>query len=367
MKKTNFDLTVQRPKVIWKQVTEQIRDKILKKEWPPGTKLPSTAELAAQSGADVKTIHHALTELVKEGLITRARKIGTYVTERKDKLSTIGIYHPANIHQDPHAQFYQALHDKLQKKATALGIVTRIWVDHRPKHLQTTTLPEMEKAAKNRDIEGVVSSLADPMHLSWLRKFPVPVAFMGADLPSSVTWNLDNLLDITLENLRAQGCRSVGIITPYTPYLEEFLQYYYDQCKALGLKTSPDWVIRPKNEDFSSSCHGTFGYQAFHELWSLKKKPDGLFVFPDGIARGAIMAMMACQVRVPEDLRVVLHKNEEINLFCPLPVTFVVSRAANAAEALLKQLSILYQGKEPKTARLDYKISEKKGGLEIEG
>ena len=209
MSNTNFDLQVQRPKVIWKQVLEQIRDKIQKKEWPPGTKLPSTAELAAQSGADVKTIHHALTELVKEGFVTRARKIGTYVTERKDKLTTIGIYHPSDIHRDPRAQFMQALHEKLQKRAAALGISTRIWVDQRPKHLQTTALPSMEKAAKNRDIEGVISSLTDPTHLAWLQKFPVPVAYMGSTLPSSVTWDYQNFFEVSLSNLREQGCRSV--------------------------------------------------------------------------------------------------------------------------------------------------------------
>lgn len=357
----NFDLDVQRPKVIWKQVAEQIRSKIVKKEWPPGTKLPATAELAAQSGADVKTIHHALTELVREGLITRARKIGTYVTERKEKLSTIGIYHPSNIHTNPRAQFMQALHDKLQKQATALGIATRIFVDNRPKELQTTVLPEMEKAAKDRDIEGVISSLADPMHLAWLRKFPVPVAFLGS---SHVSWDHKDLLDTALGNLREQGCRSVGMIVSFRPSHTVFFQYYLERCEALGLKTSPQWIINPDGEDFDESCYETFGYQGFNKLWAQKKKPEGLLVYPDSLARGVIMAMMAQQVRVPEDLRVVLHKNEEVKLFCPLEATFMVSSAEEAATMLLKQLATLYKGKEVAYEKLTFKISSKKGGIE---
>ena len=352
----NFDLEVQRPKVIWKQIAEQIRSKILKKEWPPGTKLPATADLAAQSGADVKTIHHALTELVKEGLITRARKVGTYVTERKEKLSTIGIYHASNIHLQPHAQFLQALDSKIQNRAAALGISTRTWVDTRPKEQQTTPLPEMEKAAKEREIEGVISSLGDPQHTAWMQKFPVPVTFVASKNQHCVTWSEENLLETALGSLREQGSKSVGIIVSFHLAHIDFFKHFHEKSKALGLKTAPEWVIAPGDDTIDESCHETFGYQAFNQLWSQKKKPDGLLVYPDGLARGVIMAMMAHQVRVPEDLRVVLHKNEEVKLFCPLPVTFIVSSVDEAAVALLKNLAALYRGKQPPPEPLNFKI-----------
>ncbi len=359
----NFDLDVQRPKVIWKQVAEQIRKKITKNDWPPGTKLPSTAELAAQSGADVKTIHHALTELVREGLITRTRKVGTYVSERKPTLSKIGIYHSSNIHLDPRAHYLQALHDKLQKQAAAQGIATRIWVDHRPPHLQTSCLPEMEKAAKDREIEGIISTLADPMHLAWLRKFPVPVAFLGARTPTSVAWDYASLMETALGSIRKGGARSVGLIVSMKPNATVFFDSFYGQCEALGLKTAPNWIINPAIDDdgFGESCFESFGYEGFNKLWAGKKKPEGLFVYPDSLARGVIMAMMAHQVRVPEDLRVVLHKNDEVKLFCPLHVTYAVSSVKEVANALLKQVSMVYQGKETKYEELKFKIAPEKG------
>jgi DNA-binding GntR family transcriptional regulator len=61
------------------QVYETLRDRILRRDPGPGTKL-SLHELAAELGVSRSPVHHALTRLVTEGLLTVRSRRGYYVT-----------------------------------------------------------------------------------------------------------------------------------------------------------------------------------------------------------------------------------------------------------------------------------------------
>ncbi len=353
----NLALQVERPLVVWRQIADQMRSKILSNELAVGTKLPSTAELAKLANTDVKTIHRALTELVREGLITRARKVGTYVSERKSVMSPIGIYHSRNVITERSDLFLQCLHGELQRLAHDKGIAVRIWVDHRPKEKQDTVLPEIEEAARAREIVGLVSSVADPRHLAWLDKLRVPVAYNGSFMRSSVRSDMNQMLDLTLENLKAQGCRSVALISGFRTISSDFFEKFHSKCAELGLEVREEWLFRPDQFIGETKNSYEFGFKCFNQLWALPERPDGLFVYPDGIARGVIMAAVAKQVNTPEQLKLMLHKNDEIDLFCPIPATFVVSSVRDNAMALLKQLNDQFHGRVPQPIQLQFKLT----------
>ena len=61
------------------QVYETLRDRILRRDPGPGTKL-SLHELAAELGVSRSPVHHALTRLVSEGLLIVKARRGYYVT-----------------------------------------------------------------------------------------------------------------------------------------------------------------------------------------------------------------------------------------------------------------------------------------------
>ncbi|HSI09393.1 MAG: GntR family transcriptional regulator [Rariglobus sp.] len=352
----NISLQIDRPQVVWRQIADQMRSKIMSGELPAGAKLPSTAELAKLADTDVKTIHRALTDLVREGLITRARKVGTYVTERKSLMSPIGIYYSQNIPAERSDLFLHCLHGELQRLAHDKGIATRILVDNRPRKDQTTTLPELETAARERSIVGLVSTVADPTHLAWLDKLPVSVAYNGATQPSSAKWNIPQMIDLALNSLKKQGCRSVGLIT----HIRDGNTLFYDHLRAksaeLGLEIREEWLLRPGEYVEAATSGYKYGYDYFNELWAQAERPDGLLVYPDVVARGVIMAAVAHQVNTQE-LKLMLHKNDEIDLFCPLPATFVVSSARDNAAALLKQLDDQFHGRTPQPILLQFKLS----------
>jgi|LakMenEpi03Aug12_release.lakeMendotaPanAssembly.Ray.scaffolds.fasta_scaffold700825_1 hypothetical protein len=57
------------------------------------------------------------------------------------------------------------------------------------------------------------------------------------------------------------------------------------------------------------------------------------------------MALLELGVRVPRDLKLVLGKNEEIPLFCPMPAEFIVLSQREVAEALIDDVEAQFYGK----------------------
>ena len=66
---------------VYDQIRRAIRDLILNGSWPPGTAVPPEHALMERLGASRMTVHRALVQLAREGLITRKRRSGTIVAQ----------------------------------------------------------------------------------------------------------------------------------------------------------------------------------------------------------------------------------------------------------------------------------------------
>src|SRR5215470_19050438 len=70
---------------LYYQLENILREKIMSGVFASGARLPTESELIRQYGVGRITVRHALEALVKDGLIERRRRRGTFVTERKSK------------------------------------------------------------------------------------------------------------------------------------------------------------------------------------------------------------------------------------------------------------------------------------------
>jgi GntR family histidine utilization transcriptional repressor len=64
---------------VYDQIRRAIRELVVGGEWPPGTSVPPEHALMEELGASRMTVHRALAELAREGLIVRRRRSGTVV------------------------------------------------------------------------------------------------------------------------------------------------------------------------------------------------------------------------------------------------------------------------------------------------
>lgn len=75
-------MLIERPKPIVDQVNEILRQRIRCREYPPGGRLPSESDLAAELGVSRATVRTVLATLAAENLIIRKQGDGTYVNKR---------------------------------------------------------------------------------------------------------------------------------------------------------------------------------------------------------------------------------------------------------------------------------------------
>ena len=82
-----MDLDDSRP--IWVQLADDFRRRIVSGQWPPGTKVPSVRELAADTGVNPNTVQRALGALDGEGLTATERTAGRFVTTRASVIDSV--------------------------------------------------------------------------------------------------------------------------------------------------------------------------------------------------------------------------------------------------------------------------------------
>lgn len=76
-------------KPIYLQLVEMLKLKIISRELPVGSKLPSVRDFAEEAGVNPNTMQRALAELEAQNLVFTKRTSGRFVTEDESYIKTI--------------------------------------------------------------------------------------------------------------------------------------------------------------------------------------------------------------------------------------------------------------------------------------
>lgn len=74
----------------YRRIARSLRDRITSGELPPGSRLPTERQLAADRGVSLPTIRQALEDLQREGLVERRHGIGTFVRSTRPRITYRG-------------------------------------------------------------------------------------------------------------------------------------------------------------------------------------------------------------------------------------------------------------------------------------
>lgn len=356
MKDGVIPLALDRSLRLQEQITEQLRAMLAGGTLRPGTRLPSTEALARQWQTHVPYVHAALKPLVVEGWLERRHGSGTFVSEKPRALRTVGIYFYGGTLADSEHRFMRRLQESLIEKIERTGRRWSVWNDPRPPEHDIEMWAELDAAVRRRELDALVVPSLDWQHYLWLSRLSIPMAVMGSAeaIVNRVDTDIEQMTRLGVESLARQGCRSIGLISAWPAqrgpdsHSERDTQVYrtfLDVSHALGLKTRAAWTITGDTPAIVRDTSERWGYDAFQRLWAQAKHPDGLFVTTDAEALGVTMAILERGVRVPDELRLAMHKNEGIDLLCPFPVTHIVGRPTEAAKALLDIVERQFAGK----------------------
>jgi GntR family histidine utilization transcriptional repressor len=107
------------PAAPYAQVKQHLKDELGRGRWPPGSLMPSDAELVAQFGMSRMTVTRALRELQAEGLVTRVQGVGTFAAHLARVASTLTI---RDLHEEISARghhHHAVVHRARREKAPA--------------------------------------------------------------------------------------------------------------------------------------------------------------------------------------------------------------------------------------------------------
>lgn len=65
---------------IWVQLIDELTHRIVAGDWPPGARIPSVRDLAAEAGVNPNTVQRSLAALDAAGLTVTERTAGRFVT-----------------------------------------------------------------------------------------------------------------------------------------------------------------------------------------------------------------------------------------------------------------------------------------------
>lgn len=304
------------------------------------------------------TIHSALVPLVKEGLLERTPKVGTFVRKREERLAKVGIYVNSDLWRTPAFAFGRALCNELHKQLDGADMAESVWVDPRPRAEQGQSWDELVRAAAERRIQVLIVPGVGLPQLAWLEKLGVPVVYLtSANIRNRVAMDMRQWAGEAMQILAGQGCRRVGAIcsvklppedsAEHPHHYHQFFEALESSASRLGLEFRPEWLMRPMKDFVDGTMDiPRFGFESMQALWRQSERPEGIVVYDDVAASGVLMAVMREQIRVPEDLKLVLHRNAEVGLFCPVPAAFMDLHVAEVAAALIMQAQRLYNGEE---------------------
>ncbi len=315
-----------------RQITRELRQQILHGKLKPGTRLPGLRELAKELGTNYFTVQTALTPLVREGLIERKPKLGTFVMRDTPLMTAVAIFCGSEISREG-AAFYHTLCSTLFKRLTELGIEPRLFIDPRPLDRQDDPYPVLMQTIQKGGVQGLVGCMLSRVHHEWLHSLPLPVAVLTTgDFAYGVKNDARQMYEDSFGLLKQKGCRRIAMLTLPTMSHDADRLAAAEHC-GIDLR-----VIQSELSDTHVATQAEHGYTLFRRLWDSSDRPEGLMVFPDGLVPGVITAILEQRIRVPEQLHVLFHGNREIPIHCPFPANWAMASVSQMADALASQL-----------------------------
>jgi LacI family transcriptional regulator len=98
------------------------------------------------------------------------------------------------------------------------------------------------------------------------------------------------------------------------------LQGYKDALQEAGLPIREQYIVTPLDAGPMSFSHG---FEATQRLLAITPRIDGIFCFNDPLAIGAIEAILAAELRIPDDIAVIGCGNHVLGASLRLPLSTI--------------------------------------------
>ncbi len=329
------------------QVTDYYRKQIRSGALKEGSMLPPARRLAVELGTAEANIHHALATLAKEGLIVRRPKRGSVVLPQP-KLSRVAFY-MNSLYCMRGERFTQPLIQCLEKTLSEHNIQCQVIYDT----IYGEGLRQLTTLAETHQIQGVILRSLDQDLFSLVSALPIPFsAITSMRIPNGVNFFGHNLAEKAILAMKEQGCKTLGLLypgrnmtTPDNPRIT-FPDMLRNIAEHSGLSMPPENIYDSQADKGQEILDvETFAYRGMKMLLDLPERPDGILAFSDDLVSGITMALYERKIRVPEDIKFIIHRTVENPVVFPFPTLLLESSIQELVHHLTDQLIARSEGR----------------------
>jgi LacI family transcriptional regulator len=220
---------------------------------------------------------------------------------------------------------------------------------------------EEDSEIQYREIEHLLSLGIDAMIVATsgdgtacfrrLKERNVPFVLLDRDVPEVKAPYIggDDILfgKIATRHLIDIGCKRIGHISgpPMSPGFGR-LEGYKRALKAAGLRSNDAYIVTPSEPGPRTFHHG---FESTQRLLAVKPRVDGIFCFNDPLAVGAMEAVLAAGLRMPEDVAIIGCGNLPLGATLRNPLSTIDQNTKELGEKAAHVVLSLLQQKSKKT------------------
>lgn len=295
----------------WKALKRQIVEVLCSGEYAPGDPLPSENQLSKSVGVARNTVRKAFDDLEQDGLITRVRGSGTFVSVPKNKknkprrsLEAYGLLIP-----EIRRSLFPSLVKGFDVKASSENHQTLICNTDYDINKQGNIILQII----DKELAGVaiVPPTLQPTPLHQIRQLQanhIPVVFCHRRIPGIpaplVSWNFEDVGKLAGRALAEKGHKNIVFFGVYKYKLTEaYEQGLRDSLRLFGIDLPEENIvfgphrISPDIDDIKDSMISDF--------LSRNNRPTAVFCNDDNEAERVYWIAHSKGIRVPEELSIV--------------------------------------------------------------
>lgn len=291
---------------LYRKIAADLRAKLRSGAIAPGARLPSLNEIAAAWGANRLTAMKAVEELRAAGLVVSVRAQGTFAAKREEpgapaeRAFTVGLLSRV-LHPAGYGLYHQAMIAGLYDGLGPIGANLLVLAAGAEK---PSELPAMMRRAR-ADAMVYMGAFEPELLAAMLREGPPAVVldFDAGDLPVDGI-RVDNA---AVGRLAAGHLLACGVAPAELALVEGNPR---DLSSRRRLEGALD-ALRAAGADPALARRDSGGYTreggraAMERLLADGRAPRGVYCMNDEMAAGALDALRAAGLRVPEDVRLV--------------------------------------------------------------
>ncbi len=328
---------------LWRQVEEHLKGLVRSEQLTAGQKLPAHEELSQQLGVGHVTLQRALASLVKQGVIVRQPRRGTFVAEKAHArqlcigVVTRAMFDPAVSAFDALvaraiASYYGQTGDdyRFYQCLPAPGATDDADADLDPRLIEDVELGRLRGLlviGRIREEHADFRSQIEAQHLPI-----VETSIFAPDTAYAVSPDYMQLITLALHHVVEQKRHRPALIFNREKGIADAIdrrpRAWRQALASLGLREADSPMVTDE-----PTAEG--GYACVNRLLDAAVQPDAIICADDVMCRGVIMAFLERNIDVPAKVLLISHANEGRELWSPLPIV----RLEASAEAMVRAAS----------------------------